>query len=96
MDNLENQNASSPHHLAITVRYFASLREALGAQHTIHTPASTVGELRQWLAAQSATAAAALAPHRPIRAALDQRLCDENAPLHAGAEVAFFPPVTGG
>lgn len=88
------QNHSN--HFTITVRYFASLRETLGAEHIVQTPATSVGELRQWLAAQSPEAAAALSTTRPIRAAIDQRMCPENTPLHAGAEVAFFPPVTGG
>jgi molybdopterin synthase sulfur carrier subunit len=33
---------------------------------------------------------------RGLRTALDQRLAREDALLHDGAEVAFFPPVTGG
>ena len=37
----------------------------------------------------------ALARGRAIRTALDQTLCDEAATLRDGAEVAFFPPVTG-
>ena len=39
---------------------------------------------------------AALDRNRALRGALDQVLCDEAAPLSDGAEVAFFPPVTGG
>jgi molybdopterin synthase sulfur carrier subunit len=31
-----------------------------------------------------------------VRCAQDQVLCDEAAVLAEGAEVAFFPPVTGG
>jgi len=31
-----------------------------------------------------------------VRAALNQTLCDEAAAVQDGAEVAFFPPVTGG
>ena len=31
-----------------------------------------------------------------LRSALDQALCDESAPVREGAELAFFPPVTGG
>jgi molybdopterin synthase sulfur carrier subunit len=40
--------------------------------------------------------ARALAPGRAVRVAIDQALAAESAPLHEGAEVAFFPPVTGG
>jgi molybdopterin synthase sulfur carrier subunit len=31
-----------------------------------------------------------------VRTALDQVLCSEATPLRDGAELAFFPPVTGG
>jgi molybdopterin synthase sulfur carrier subunit len=31
-----------------------------------------------------------------VRCALDQVMTEETAALHEGAEVAFFPPVTGG
>jgi len=31
-----------------------------------------------------------------VRVAIDQVLADESTPLRDGAEVAFFPPVTGG
>ncbi|MFL6681544.1 MAG: MoaD/ThiS family protein, partial [Burkholderiaceae bacterium] len=40
--------------------------------------------------------AQALAPGRAVRVAVDQALADESATLRDGAEVAFFPPVTGG
>ena len=48
------------------------------------------------LAARSARHAEVLARGRAVRCALDQRLCAEDALLADGAEVAFFPPVTGG
>ena len=38
----------------------------------------------------------ALARDKLVRLALDQAMADESAALHDGAEVAFFPPVTGG
>ena len=39
----------------------------------------------------------ALARGKAVRLALNQDMvADESAPLPAGAEVAFFPPVTGG
>jgi molybdopterin synthase sulfur carrier subunit len=37
-----------------------------------------------------------LARTRAVRVALDQAMADESSALHDGAEVAFFPPVTGG
>jgi molybdopterin synthase sulfur carrier subunit len=37
-----------------------------------------------------------LARGRAVRCSLDQHMADEAAALREGAEVAFFPPVTGG
>jgi sulfur-carrier protein len=83
--------------MKVTVKYFASIREALGPQESVEVPeGSTVGSLRTLLQARSGAHAEALAPGRALRAALDQILCDESAALREGAEVAFFPPVTGG
>jgi len=83
----------------VTLKYFASLREALGAGGPLDwTPGAepTAGALRAWLRAQSQVHAHALAPGRAVRVAVDQVLADESTPLRDGAEVAFFPPVTGG
>jgi molybdopterin synthase sulfur carrier subunit len=83
--------------MKIQLRYFASLREALGAQEAIDvTPGTTLGALRDQLIARGGEHARCLARGRAVRAALDQVMADEVAPLHDGAEVAFFPPVTGG
>lgn len=83
--------------MKVHLRYFASLREALGSGEAIEVAdGTTVGALREQLIQRSAAHAAALARGRAVRAALDQVLCDEAAVLHDGAEVAFFPPVTGG
>lgn len=83
--------------MKVTVRYFAALREAAGqGSEGLETSAATVGELFTELRARSGPLAAALASGPPVRMALDQVLCAPEAPLHEGAEVAFFPPVTGG
>ena len=83
--------------MKIQLRYFASLREALGASEEIQLPeASTVGALRDLLLARGGRHAELLARSRAVRCALNQVLCDESAVLSDGAEVAFFPPVTGG
>jgi molybdopterin synthase sulfur carrier subunit len=39
---------------------------------------------------------ACLAPERPVRMAVNQRMVQGNATLTEGCEVGFFPPVTGG
>ncbi|MEO8155923.1 MAG: MoaD/ThiS family protein [Rhizobacter sp.] len=83
--------------MRIQVRYFASLREALGAAETVDAAeGSTVGQLRDALIARGAGHAQALARGRAVRTALDQVLCSETSPLRDGSELAFFPPVTGG
>ena len=81
----------------ITVRYFASIREAMGmGSESLQTAAATVGALRAELMAKSEAAAHALAEGRAVRMALNQDMCDGAAMLKNGDEVAFFPPVTGG
>lgn len=83
--------------MKVQVRYFASLREALGAAETVALPdGATLGALRDALLARGGAHAAVLARGRAVRCALDQVMSDESAPLADGAEVAFFPPVTGG
>ena len=83
--------------MKIQLRFFASLREALGASESIDLPeGSTVGTLRGSLLARGGRHAELLARGRAVRCALNQTLCDESAALTEGAEVAFFPPVTGG
>jgi len=83
--------------MQVNVRYFASLREALGPQEPVVLPAgSTVGQLRALLQDRSPAHAERLDRDSAVRAALNQQMCDETAVLTDGAEVAFFPPVTGG
>jgi len=82
----------------VTVRYFAAIREALGiGSERVATQAATLGALRDELIALGGAHAEALARGKAVRMALDQLLVtDEQAALADGAEVAFFPPVTGG
>ncbi len=83
--------------MRVTVRYFASLREALGGAEELELPeGSTVGDLRERLMASSEVHARVLARQRAVRCALDKTMSDEQALLRDGAEAAFFPPVTGG
>lgn len=81
----------------VQVKYFASIRETLGVgSESVTTQATTLGGLRDELLARGGAHAEALARSRAVRMALNQVMSDETAPLHDGAEVAFFPPVTGG
>ena len=83
--------------MKVSVRYFASLREALGPGETAELPeGSTVARLREQLAAQGGRHAEVLAEERLVRSALAQRMCSDDAVIGEGDEVAFFPPVTGG
>jgi molybdopterin synthase sulfur carrier subunit len=83
--------------MKIDVRYFASIREALGAGETLEVPdGATLGQIREQLIARGGAHAATLARDRALRVALDQSLSDEAVQATDGAEVAFFPPVTGG
>ena len=83
--------------MKLTVRYFASIREALGASELIDVAeGSSVGAVRDALIARGGSHASALARGKTLRSALNQVLCMEAAVVTDGAELAFFPPVTGG
>ena len=83
--------------MKVTVRYFAALREALGSSDWVELPAgASVGTLRDALLQRGGRHAELLARHRAVRCAVDQLMADEGVALRDGAEVAFFPPVTGG
>jgi sulfur-carrier protein len=81
----------------IRLKYFASIREAVGqGSESLQTGAATLAALRDELIARGEPYAGALARGKAVRMALDQAMCEESAALREGAEVAFFPPVTGG
>ena len=83
--------------MKVNIRYFASIREALGqGSETVDTSASTLAGLRDELIARGGAHAEGLARGKSVRVALNQSMADEAAPLIEGAEVGFFPPVTGG
>ena len=83
--------------MKVHVKYFASIREALGSgAETVETFAPTVAGFRDELVARGGVYAESLARGKAVRIALNQTLAVETAPLVEGAEVAFFPPVTGG
>jgi len=81
----------------ITIKYFASIREKMGlSQETFVGHASTLGDLRDQLIGRGGAYAENLARGSAVRMALNQVMCDDSAVLTETAEVAFFPPVTGG
>ncbi|MDP2680497.1 MAG: MoaD/ThiS family protein [Rhodoferax sp.] len=83
--------------MKVTMKYFASIREAIGlASEQRQTEVTTLGALRDELIALGGAYADSLARGKAVRLALNQVMCQESAVLVEGAEVAFFPPVTGG
>jgi molybdopterin synthase sulfur carrier subunit len=85
--------------MKIELRFFASLREALGASHEgilIPESVNTISDLRMHLIGRGGAWAEVLAGSKTIRCALNQEMVSESTVLQEGAEVAFFPPVTGG
>jgi len=85
--------------MKINLRFFASVREALGSSgETVELPAgvATVGAVRDFLIARGGAWAEALAHERALRMAFEYVMCEPGTPIREGGEVAFFPPVTGG
>lgn len=83
----------------IELRFFASVREALGLAHErVELPANvrTVGAVRDYLIARGGVWAETLAHGRALRMAFNHVMCAPETALAEGGEVAFFPPVTGG
>ena len=83
--------------MKLTVKYFASIREALGqGSEAVETSSANLQALRDELVARGGAYALALARGKAVRMALNQVMSDEATALSEGCEVAFFPPVTGG
>lgn len=81
----------------ITIRYFASVREQLGiGQEAVQTTSETLDELREELIKRGHPFSQALGFDQVLRMAMNQQVCDGTSKLSDAAEVAFFPPVTGG
>jgi len=85
--------------MKLNILFFASLREELDAdRESVELPdqVSTVGDLVAWLGERGEHWQAALAEERSLGIAVNQALANNETALADGAEVAFFPPVTGG
>lgn len=75
------------------IQYFAILREQRGAsQETLQTAAATPAALYQELRDRHHFT---LTGDR-IRAAVNERFVDSQAPLRDGDRIVFIPPVAGG
>ncbi|MDH5823757.1 MoaD/ThiS family protein [Luteimonas sp. RD2P54] len=78
---------------AVTVLYFASLRDAAGAaEETLETSAGDLAALYAELQARHGFAL----PASRLRVAVDGAFARWDDPPRAGAEIAFIPPVSGG
>jgi molybdopterin synthase sulfur carrier subunit len=83
--------------MKVRIKYFASIREAIGIPgETRETQVTTLAALRDELISMGAPYAACLERGRAVRMAQNQVMSEETAALLDGAELAFFPPVTGG
>ncbi len=83
----------------IELLYFAWVRDRIGVDGEIlplPDGVTTVAALLDWLAGRSEGHAAALADRSRIRVAVDQTFAQPDTAVAAGAEIAIFPPVTGG
>ena len=83
--------------MKVTLRYFASIRELVGInQEAFETQVENLNDLRLELAARGELYAQALGVGQLVRIAMNQNVCDGDTKIIEGAEIAFFPPVTGG
>ena len=83
--------------MKVEVRYFASLREALGSTEAVELgEAATIASLRDSLAARGGRHAEVLGRQKAVRSARNRVLCAVSVAVAEGDEIGFFPPVTGG
>ncbi|WP_097304186.1 MoaD/ThiS family protein [Pseudomonas chlororaphis] len=82
----------------ILINYFARYREQLGIggeKIVLDDSLRSVGDLRKLLMARGETWQAVLG-ETSLMCALNQDLCNLDAPIEDFDEIAFFPQVTGG
>ena len=83
--------------MKLRVLYFARLRERFGvAEETLDFAGTTVADLVAELRARGGVWAEELGGGRAFRVAVNQDVVAPDAALPDQAEVAIFPPVTGG
>jgi molybdopterin synthase sulfur carrier subunit len=85
--------------MRVSIRFFASLKEAIQLDRLeLDLPETvvTIGDLRQYLSGYQLAWEDVFAPHKNIRAAQQLQMVSIETPIIPGAEIAFFPPVTGG
>ena len=77
--------------VAITIKFFASLREIVGQAEAEATEMDVETVIEAWNRATNNMAM----PENTLMA-VNMDYVDASHPVKAGDEVAFFPPVTGG
>lgn len=85
--------------MQIHLRFFASLREAVGvSQESVSLPAhvQNAGQVRDFLRDRGGVWVEALGEGRALRMACNQQMAEPATLISEGCELAFFPPVTGG
>ncbi|MBI1284799.1 MAG: molybdopterin converting factor subunit 1 [Thiobacillus sp.] len=83
--------------MRVRVLYFARLRERFGlAEESVELAGTRVADLVAYLQARGGVWADELSANRPFRVAVNQDIVALDAALPDSAEVAIFPPVTGG
>jgi molybdopterin synthase sulfur carrier subunit len=83
----------------VVLRYFAWLREKTGVSEerlTLAPEIANVADLLRWQASRGHPFDTAFAKPEAIRVALDHAHAKPAASIANAAEIAFFPPVTGG
>ena len=83
--------------MSLRILYFARLRERFGmAEEQLDFDGACVADLIAILQARGGVWAEELAAGRAFRVAVNQDIVALDAAIPDGAEVAIFPPVTGG
>lgn len=92
-------SANVPQNRAITLRYFAWVRERIGRSEELLTlPAQivTIDDLIVWLRTRGPEYELAFSKPDVIRIAIDHTHAKSSAKIGTAREIGFFPPVTGG
>lgn len=82
----------------VKILFFGRLADAAGAaQFAVELPPgiSSTDQLGDWLASDNPVLLEELRSGR-VRIAVNQELIRGDAPVHAGDEIAYLPPVSGG
>lgn len=85
--------------MKIQLKFFASVREKLGCGSEVlelDVAAISAHQVRELLIARGGVWSEVLAPNKALRMACNQQMLNNDVQLQDGAELAFFPPVTGG